>query len=53
MDFTVTTDQRYEFIARTMRGFGYVRLKRADKAVVLLRFLEGVSGYSRKRLPGW
>jgi hypothetical protein len=33
MDFTVTTDQRYEFIARTVRRFGYARLKRADKAV--------------------
>src|ERR1019366_4262585 len=49
MDFTVTTDQRYEFIARTVRRFGYARLKRADKAVVL-RFLERVSGYSRQQL---
>ena len=43
MNFTVTTDQRYEFIARTVRRFGYAKLKRADKAVVL-RFLERVSG---------
>src|SRR5450756_2115639 len=49
MDFTVTTDQRYEFIARTVRRFGYARLKRADKAIVL-RFLERVSGYSRQQL---
>src|ERR1019366_8473200 len=49
MDFTVTTDQRYELIARTVRRFGYARLKRADKAVVL-RFLERVSGYSRQQL---
>ena len=49
MDFTVTADQRYEFIARTVRRFGYARLKRADKAVVL-RFLERVSGYSRQQL---
>ena len=31
MDFTVAADQRYEFIARTVRRFGYARLKRADK----------------------
>lgn len=49
MNFTVTVDQRYEFIARTVRRFGYARLKRADKAVVL-RFLERVSGYSRQQL---
>ena len=49
MNFTVTADERYEFIARTVRRFGYARLKRADKAVVL-RFLERVSGYSRQQL---
>ena len=49
MDFTVTADQRYEFIVRTVRRFGYARLKRADKAVVL-RFLERVSGYSRQQI---
>ena len=49
MDFTVTADQRYEFIARTVRRFDYARLKRADKAVVL-RFLERISGYSRQQL---
>ena len=32
-----------------MRRFGYARLKRAEKAVVL-RFLERVSGYSRQQL---
>lgn len=49
IDFTVTADERYEFIARTIRRFGYGRLKRADKAVVL-RFLERVSGYSRQQI---
>jgi len=49
MDFTVTADERHEFIAHTVRRFGYARLKRADKAVVL-RFLERVSGYSRQQL---
>ena len=49
MDFTVAANERYEFIARTVRRFGYTRLKRADKAVVL-RFLERVSGYSRQQL---
>ena len=33
IDFTVTAEQRYEFIARTVRRFGYAQLKRADKAV--------------------
>ena len=49
MDFAVAADERYEFIARTVRRFSYGRLKRADKAVVL-RFLERVSGYSRQQL---
>ena len=44
----VTAEQRYDFIARTVRRFGYGRLKRAQKAVVL-RFLERVSGYSRQQ----
>jgi hypothetical protein len=42
-------EQRYEFIARTVRRFGYSRLKRSGKAVVL-RFLERVSGYSRQQV---
>ena len=49
MDFTVAEEERYEFIARTVKRFGYGRLKRADKAVVL-RFLERVSGYSRQQI---
>jgi len=49
MDFTVAADERYEFIARTVKRFGYGRLKRNDKAVVL-RFLERVSGYSRQQM---
>ena len=49
MNFTVAADERYEFIARTVRRFGYGRLKRAAKSVVL-RFLERVSGYSRQQL---
>jgi hypothetical protein len=46
MDFTVAPEERYAFIARTVKRFGYSRLKRADKAMVL-RFLERVSGDSR------
>ena len=42
LDFTVAAEERYEFIARTVRRFGYGRLKRVDKAVIL-RFLERVS----------
>ena len=49
VDFAVTADERYDFIARTVRRFSYGRLKRADKAVVL-RFLERVSGYSRQQI---
>ena len=49
MDLAVSGEARYDFIARTVRRFGYARLKRADKAVVL-RFLERVSGYSRQQL---
>ena len=46
VDLAVAADARYDFIARTVRRFGYARLKRADKALVL-RFQERVSGYSR------
>ena len=49
MDFAVAAGERYEFIARTVRRFGYGHLKRGEKAVVL-RFLERVSGYSRQQL---
>ena len=49
VDFAVAVDERYDFIARTVRRFGYGRLRRADKGVVL-RFLERVSGYSRQQL---
>ena len=49
VSLAVTAEQRYDFIARTVRRFGYGRLKRAQKAVVL-RFLERVSGYSRQQL---
>jgi transposase InsO family protein len=49
VDFALAAGARYDFIARTVRRFGYGRLKRADKAVVL-RFLERVSGYSRQQL---
>ncbi|MEK9144673.1 MAG: integrase, partial [Elusimicrobiota bacterium] len=49
VEFSVAIEERYGFIARTVRRFGYARLKRAQKAVVL-RFLERVSGYSRQQL---
>jgi hypothetical protein len=38
VEFAVAREERYGFIARTVRRFGYARLKRAEKAVVL-RFL--------------
>src|ERR1700676_4440249 len=47
--FAVAAEARYDFIARTVRRFGYGRLKRADKGVVL-RFLERGRGYSRQQL---
>ena len=49
VEFAVAVEERYTFIARTVRRFGYARLKRAEKAVVL-HFLERVSGYSRQQL---
>ena len=49
MDFTVAEEERYAFIARTVKRFGYGRLNRTDKTVVL-RFLEHVSGYSRQQI---
>ena len=49
VDFAVADDERYDFIGRTVRRFGYGRLKRADKAMVL-RSLERVSGYSRQQI---
>ena len=49
VEFAVAAQARYEFIARTVRRFGYAHLRRAEKAVVL-RFLERVSGYSRQQL---
>jgi hypothetical protein len=49
VDFSVLPAERYSIIARTVHRFGYPRLKRAQKAVVL-RFLERVSGYSRQQL---
>ena len=49
MEFAVAADERYDFIARTVKRFDYGRLKRADKAIVL-RFLERVSGYSRQQI---
>lgn len=49
IDFAVAAQERYGFIARTVRRFGYPGLKRPEKAVVL-RFLERVSGYSRQQV---
>ena len=52
MDFSVATEERYAFIARTVKRYGYCRLKRADKALVL-RFLERVSGFRGSRSRDW
>jgi transposase InsO family protein len=47
--FSVSAHERYDFIARIVHRFGYARLRRRDKGVVL-RFLGRVSGYSRAQL---
>ena len=49
MDFAVVEDERYAFMARTVKRCGYGRLKRSDKALVL-RFLARVSGHSRQQI---
>ena len=49
VDFALKGEERYGFIARTLRRFGYARLKRPAKGLVL-RFLGRVSGYSRQQL---
>lgn len=49
VEFSLAGEARYEFIARTVRRFGYGRLQRRQKAIVL-RFLERVSGYSRQQI---
>ena len=42
---------RYEHIASVLRRFGYRRLKRPDNGVVVvLRYLERTTGYSRQQL---
>jgi hypothetical protein len=40
---------RYADIAQVLRRFGYARMKRCDKGL-LLRYLRSVSGYSRQQL---
>jgi hypothetical protein len=47
--FSVGAHERYDFITRILRRFGYARLRRAERGVVL-RFLGRVSGYSRAQL---
>lgn len=49
--FTPATDDvaRYADIAQGLRRFGYARLKRPDKGL-LLRYLERISGYSRQQV---
>lgn len=49
--FTVASskDERYQFVEGVLKRFGYLRLKRYDKGVVI-KFLIKVSGYSRQQL---
>ncbi len=49
--FTVASskDERYQFVEGVLKRFGYIRLKRYEKGVVI-KFLIKVSGYSRQQL---
>lgn len=47
--FSVAGKERYDFITRIVRRFGYTHLKRADTGVVP-RFLGCVRGYARQQL---
>jgi hypothetical protein len=47
--FSVVANDSDEFVARTVRPFGYACLKRPDKGVAL-RFLARVSGHYRQQL---
>ena len=49
VEFSLAPEERYAFVGRTVRRFGYSRLKRPAKTLVL-RFLKHVSGYSRQQL---
>jgi transposase InsO family protein len=49
VDFSVAAEERYDFISRTVRRFGYAGLNRVGKSVVF-QFLQRVSGYSRQQL---
>ena len=42
-------DERYQFVEDVLKRFGYIRMKRYDKGVVI-KFLIKVSGYSRQQL---
>lgn len=49
--FTVASskDERYQFVEGVLKRFGYLRLKRYEKGIVI-KFLIKVSGYSRQQL---
>ena len=47
--FRVPKEERYGFIERALKRFGYARHGRADKGV-LLRFLEHMTGLSRQQV---
>lgn len=42
-------DERYQFVESVLKRFGYARLERRDKGIVI-QFLMKVSGYSRQQL---
>ena len=51
IDFEVDSskDARYQFVEKILKRFGYPKLKRGDKGIVI-QFLMKVSGYSRQQL---
>jgi hypothetical protein len=52
VDFAMADEARYDCIARTVRRFGYGRLKRAEKGVER-RFLERGAAIRASNSPGW
>ena len=49
--FCVAKDERYPLVQRTLTRFGYEKLGRKEKCVVL-RYLERMTGLSRQQVPG-
>ena len=53
VDFAVAVEERYDFIARTVRRFGYARLKRAEKRPWCCASWSGSAAIRANSSPGW